>query len=365
MKFGFTKLTSFLKTDISENKSEQSILGIDIGASAIKFVQIHSVKNIPTLETYGELQLGPYEDLEIGRPTNLPEGKIIDALGDILREANSTGKQAVYALSYGSSFTSTILIPTIDPEQVHAMIPVEARKYVPTSLSRVTLDWLPLGIDKEENVTNVLLSAVYNEAQKRYESIMSASNLSVLGNEIEIFSTIRATVSPEDEIVAVIDCGASATRLYIVEKGVITKTHSVPLSGVLFTHALSNELGIPFDEAEEIKREFGILGTSDDPRIQKVLLKTLERGVRELHTVLKRHSGSRDIKIQKTVLSGGGALLQGITPYISDVFSLPVELADPFAKVAYPAFLEDTLKETGSSFAVAIGAALLGFQNVK
>jgi type IV pilus assembly protein PilM len=273
-------------------------------------------------------------------------------------------RQAVYALSYGSSFTSTILVPTVNQEEIDAMLPVEARKYIPISLSKVTLDWLPLGTHGEERVTNVLLSAVYNEAKEQYEMIMRGCRLSPIASEIEIFSTIRSTVTPEDETVIVLDLGASATRLYIVEKGVITKTHSTPLSGVELTRSLSAGLSIAFEQAEEIKREKGLLNGTI-PEAQKILAQTLERGTRELNTVIKRHSEKQHVTIQKAMLSGGGALLQGVVPYLSDAFSLPVEVADPFAKVAYPAFLEDTLTDAGSSFAVAIGAALRGFQNIK
>lgn len=365
MGFGLSKLASILKKDITPDSKSESILGIDIGSSAIKFVQISGAKDVPTLETYGELQLGPYEDTDIGRTVNLPTQKLAAALSDILREAGATTKKAVYALSYGSSFTSTILIPTLNQEEIDSMLSVEARKYIPVSLSKVTLDWLPLGSDKERKVTNVLLSAVYNDAQEQYERIMQSCNLKILTREVEIFSTIRSTVSPDDEVVAVLDCGASATRLYIVEKGVITKTHSVPLSGVELTHELSIALGSTFRDAEEIKREKGILASSDEPNTQRILAKILESGIRELNTVIKRYSEKGGATVDKVILSGGGALLEGFSPYVAEAFSVPTVMADPFAKVAYPAFLEDTLMASGATFAVALGAALRGFQSEK
>lgn len=365
MAFGLSKIKNLLKKDIAVDSAKESILGVDIGASAVKFVQIHSVKDVPTLETYGELQLGPYEGIEIGRTTNLPVQKIIEALSDILKEAGATGKRVVYAFSYGSSFTNTILLPTLNHADIDTMLPVEARKYIPTALSKVTLDWLPIGTHTDTKQTNVLLSAVYNKAQTEYEQIMNGCGLVTVGTEVEIFSTIRATVSLKDEVVAVLDCGASATRLYIVEKGLVAKTHSIPLSGVSLTKDLAQGLSIEFEKAEELKREFGLLGSSDNKQIQDILAKSYERGVRELHTVLKRYSEFRSVEIQTVILSGGGALMKGIKPYLSDAFSLPIELADPFSKVAYPAFLEDTLSAAGSTFAVAVGTALRGFQDIK
>ena len=362
MAFDLSTLTSFLKNDIKVQTRSGSVLGIDVGSSAIKVVQLRDVKGTPTLETYGELQLGPYEGIEIGRATHLPIQKVVEALVDILRESGTTAKGAAFALSYNSSFTSTIHVPTIDQNQISSMLPIEARKYIPTSLSKVTLDWVPLGTNMEDKVTNVLISAIYNDALERYESIMKSTGISVITNEIEIFSTIRSIVSPQDDQVVIIDFGALSTRLYIVEKGVVKKTHSIPLSGTELTSALASSLGIGFEKAEEMKRSLGIRGSEDDPRIQKTLVGLLERGLRELHTVVKRYEEVEQVHMQKVIMSGGGALLTDMVPYAHDLFSVPVVSAEPFAKVAYPAFLEDTLKNAGPSFAVAVGIALRALQ---
>lgn len=361
MAFDLSSLTSLLKGN-GGVQSDGTVIGVDIGSSALKIVQIKEVKGVPTLETYGELQLGPYEGIDIGRGAHLTQQKTVEALVDILREAGATGKGVAFALSYGSSFTITITVPTRDQEAIGALIPVEARKYVPVPLSKVTLDWFPLAVKEEENVTQVLISAVYNEAFSRYETIMKAAGLTILQNEIEIFSTIRSVLSPEDEHVAIFDFGASSTRMYLVRKGTVEKTHSVPLSGVEITHALEESLSIDFRRAEELKRSVGIHGTDDDPRIQKALSTSLKKGLRELHTVVTRYEESAGTQLDKIILTGSGALLQGLDIFVKDIFSCPTHIADPFSKVAYPAFLEDTLKEAGPSFAVAIGVALRALQ---
>lgn len=362
MAFGLSSLTSFLKADIMKTPMHGGVLGVDIGSSAIKIVQLKDIKGVPTLETYGELQLGPYEGVDIGRGTHLTPQKMIEALIDILREAGATGKDVAFSLSYNSSFTTTIKVPTMDQEKIGAMIPIEARKYIPISLTKVSLDWFPLAVNETDKTTNVLISAIYNEAYARYESIMKGSDLRTIASEIEIFSSIRSIVSPKDDIVAILDFGASSTRMYIIEKGVIGKTHSVLLSGIELTTALEKGLQMEFKDAEEIKRDVGLRGRENNPQIQKTLIGTLERGLRELHTVIKRYEEAREISIEKIILSGSGALLDGVAPYVGDLFSKKVTTSDPFSKVAYPAFLEDTLKDAGPTFAVAVGVALRAFQ---
>jgi type IV pilus assembly protein PilM len=191
---------------------------------------------------------------------------------------------------------------------------------------------------------------------------MKGSNLDVQSNEIEIFSSIRSALSPKDEAVAIIDFGAQSTRMYIVRKGIVCRTHSVLLSGSELTQNIADILGIEFRNAEELKRSLGLHGKVDDPRIQKTLVSAIERGFRELHTVIKRYEEAEAITIEKISMCGSGSLLPGLSKYVEDMFSRSVQMADPFSKVAYPAFLEDTLKIAGPSFAIAVGVSLSAFQ---
>jgi type IV pilus assembly protein PilM len=361
MGFGLSSLKSFLKADLGKISAKTGVLGIDIGSSAIKIVQLRDERGIPTLETYGELQLGPYEGSDLGRSTHLTPTKSIEALVDILRESGATGTQAAFAFAYNASFITIASVPTVDSERIGSMVAIEAKKYIPISLTKVSIDWFPLTLHEQEGRTDVLISAIYNETLERYRSIMKGSGLTPVASEIEIFSSIRSVLSPKDEVVAILDCGASSTRMYIVRNGIVSKTHSVPLSGVELTEQLAKSQNIEYSHAEELKRSVGIHGT-EETTVQKTLLSGLERGLREIHTVIRRFEETEGVKVDKVILSGSGALLKGFRSYVEDMFSRPALLADPFSKVAYPAFLEDTLKVAGPSFAVAVGIALRAYK---
>lgn len=359
MAFDLGKLTTLFKTDVVKTQ-KRSIVGVDIGTSALKIVQLNDIRDVPTLETYGELQLGPYEGAEIGRATRLPAGKIAEALIDIMREASSSANEVALAISYNASFSTIISVPTTDVEKISAMIPVEAKKYVPVPLSEVSLDWFPVSARSENKTTKVLLAAIHREAMKRYEAVVAGAGLRMRCTEIEMFGSIRSSIYQDDEVVAIIDMGATSTKLYIVNKGVIGKTHSILLSGVEITNSIAQVTGTDFRYAEELKRTVGLVGTPDDPRIQKTVTATLERGMHELHKVISRYEEDEEVKVSKVVLSGSGALLYGLQVYLQEMFMRPTTLSNPFSKVSYPAFLEDTLKEAGPTFAVAVGAALRG-----
>ncbi len=363
MAFDLSKLSSLFNSKNSPLGG--SVVGVDVGSSSIKIVELANVDGVATLTTYGELQLGPYDNTEIGRSVRLKNDKLILAFVDILREASATAKQASIAISYNSSFTTIISVPEQDPEKITTLIPIEARKYVPVSLSDVTIDWFPVSAHTDEKNTKILLAAIHNEALARYESMVAGANLSRVAQEIELFSTIRTVVRQEDTTVAIIDMGAGSTKLSLVHGGIIATSHSVLMCGADLTNAIAKVKGINFKSAEEEKRGQGLGIVADNPALEKEFVNILERGFREIHTVIKKYELEEACKIEKIILTGGGALLKGLLPYTKDMLSSPVVLADPFAKVAYPAFLEDTLKEAGPSFAVAVGAALRGLSSVK
>ncbi len=364
MALDFSKLSALFKTEKNTKPEGRGVIGVDVGSSSIKIVQLHDAKGVATLDTYGELQLGPYDDVEIGRTTRPNLAKLVEAFVDILREAAASSRQVAISMSYSSSFTAVITMPTDDQEKIASMIPIEARKYVPVPLTDVTLDWFPVSSHPERKITKILLAAIHNESLSRYESMVRGADLKTACTEIELFSTIRSSVSQEDTTVAIIDFGASSTKLYIVHRGVLSRTHSVFMSGVELTNLISKHRSIDFRAAEELKRTKGFGLAADVSDLEKALRQTFERSFREMHTVIKRYEEEEGNTVNKIILTGGGALFQGLLPYTKDIFLVDTALADPFSKVSYPAFLEDTLKEAGPVFAVAVGAALRGLHEI-
>lgn len=341
-------------------------VGVDIGSSSIKVVQLRRSHSNVVLETYGELQLGPYAGTEIGRATNLDSRKLTEALIDVMREASVTSKNAALAVPYASSFVTVITLPSGSEEKLSSMMPIEARKYVPVPISQVTLDWFVIpdkkGSSKEKEVQakeiRVLLAAIHNEALSKYRSVVQKSDLLIGFTEIEIFSTIRSSVMGQDDTVMIIDLGASMTKLYIVSAGVVQLTHSMTEGGQNMTLALSKSLGLSVNEAEELKRQIGLKTEGNDERIARALDLSLERILNESKQILDKYERTKGHTVSKIILSGGGAILQELPKRVETVLEHGAVLADPFSKIEYPAFLTDTLKKIGPSFAVSIGIAL-------
>jgi type IV pilus assembly protein PilM len=348
-----------------------SVIGVDIGTSAIKIVQLGRHENKIVLENYGELALGPYAGVGVGQAAVLSKQKIKEALVDIFREANIEGTSAAFSIPMGATMLSLIELPKVDRKQLNAIIPMEARKYIPIPVSEVTLDWYILppqedttvggkvdekeGEKKPEKV-DVLLAAIHNETMNKYNELTSDLNLVNRDFEIDIFSAIRSATSNDSEAVLIMDMGAGTTKLAVSDFGILRMQHIINMGSQDVTIAISKVLQIDVDEAENIKRERGLL--SEDERAIEAMKIPLEHIVSEVNKVIANYRKKHARPITKIVLTGGGVMLGGLVDYAKKSFSVPVEVGDPFSRIETPAFLQETLKRAGPEFAVALGLAI-------
>jgi len=352
---------------------EKTVLGIDIGASAIKVVQLRSDKGKVILENYGELALGPYAGKSIGQATNLPIEKISEALVDVLNEAKITSGETAIAIPLGSSLLSFITLPTKDRVQLARMIPLEARKYIPVPISEVALDWWILpdkgGATKKENdkkeiseQSEVVIAAIHNETISKYKKIQSMTGLPVNLFEIEIFSSIRSVVGRDMEPIMILDIGAGSTKLAMVEYGVVKSYHSINMGSQDITSSISKAFSIDMPQAERIKREEGLNGEVEGHTILEIASLPLGHIFSEAKNAISNFETERRTPISKIILVGGGALLSGLQEFAQDEFKADVVLGDPFSRVESPAFLDNLLKQVGPEFSVALGIGLKALQ---
>ena len=363
-------LSSFSKLS---GGSIDSAIGVDIGSSAIKIVEIKRKGGKAVLETYGSIALGPYADLEAGRVTNLSVEKISLALQEVLKQSDSTGTSVAFALPIQSSLIFTIELPAqIGEGQIAAIVPIEARKYIPVPITEVSIDYFVIPKKepsfeemnavnvpiKEEEKMDVLVVTTQNDAVAKFRSIVSGCNLSASFFEIEIFSSIRANFEHELSPVLLIDFGASRTKLSIVEFGMVKSYHTIDRGGADISNSISKTLSITFSEAEKMKKEFGLFGNPLEKSLADIIKVHIDYIFSETNNVLLGYEKKNSRTISKVIFTGGGALIKGLQEVAVNNFKAEIEIGHPFSKVGAPAFLEKVLSTMGPEFAVALGLAL-------
>lgn len=364
-------IKQFFKTSPQELfRRETSVVGIDVGLSSVKMVQLRREEGRGVLETYGELSVGPYLGLEVGQAGTATTGQVVQVIKELSREANVTASRAAFSIPLRSSMLTVIEIPPAEHVKLAEVIPLEARKYIPVPVSEVVLDWWPIpsqipgNEDKKKRPLEVLVAAVHKDVMSQFEDIGKQAGFSNSIFEIETFSAIRSSVRADLSATAVLDLGATTTKMTIVDLGVIKRSHTINKGAQDLTTALAASLNVEFAKAEEIKRKIGLVETAEDTQVLPVVSPIVEYIFSEVNKVMVKYGQSEGRSIDRIVLLGGGALIKGLLPIAKAKTGIDVSISSPFDRVATPAFLNPVLTEVGPSFGVATGLALRGLQDL-
>ena len=357
-----------LKNSFSSGGDKNQALGVDIGSSSIKVVQLKKKGGRAVLETYGVISLGPYGGTSVGALTSLKTEDIARALKDVMKESNVTTKSSILSIPSLASLIFLVTLPwTVKESELENIIPIEARKYIPVPISEVTLDWfvIPNEDEMQENDSpsnikrnrEVLVVAIHNETLTQYREILKQTGLESDAFEMEIFSNIRSTFNNELAPFLIVDFGASKTKVSIVESVVVKVFHVVNRGSHDISRNISQALGITFEEAEKLKRMVG-LDASVNPEVEKIIRLAVNYIFTDINSIVFAYQKKYNKNISKVFLSGGGSLLKGLLEAARENFRVEVFYSNPFSKTEAPAFLEPVLENSGPEFAVAVGLAL-------
>lgn len=369
-------LKQFISGLFTAKKSNIAV-GIDIGSSSIKVVQLKKEGGVAVLDTYGALALGQYsEGGVIGQVVSLDSQTLSKALTDVLSETHITSKNVVLGLPSVSCIIFILQLPAeIEEKDFPVVIPNEAKKFIPVSMADVSLDWYVIprredsGSESQalsesggEARMSILVVATLNETLVKYTEIMQKSGLPMDALEIEVFSHIRSVLTRELFPVMIVDIGASKTKLSIVEHGIVETFRLVNKGSQDMTLAIAHSLEISFDKAESIKKDYGLVPNTEHPHLEETLKIHLSDIFQETNSTILAYEKRYNKNVGKIIFTGGGALTKGLLEYAKQNFSAELSLADPFSKVEAPVFLQGVLKTTGPEFSVALGLAMKQLQ---
>lgn len=363
--------------------SKEKYLGVDIGNSAIKIVELGVEKKRPKLITYGYI-----EQENTILTSNTPESKqaIIQSISDIQKSAHTTSTQVVAALPSYTVFASVIRVPHMPKKELLPAVTAEAAKFVPMPIEEMIIDWKILDEativgassaeesnssdsraeatirSKEKKYLKILLTAAPRDLVSRYVEIFKAAKLDLISLETESFALERALIGHNPAPVMMIDIGAKATTITIAAGSVPIITRSIDVGGVSITKAIAAGLHIDDNRAEQFKRDFGLTKPTNDAAspIPKRIQFMMTSIINEITYVLRQYEqqNSQYMRIEKIILAGGSAWLPNITTYLSQQLDTKVFIGDPWARVLYPPELKPVLQELGPRMAVSVGLAM-------
>jgi cell division protein FtsA len=373
--------------------SKNLIVGLDIGTS--KIVAIVAEASEEGLNVIG-MGTQPSRGLRKGVVVNIEA--TMGSIQRVLEEAELMADcriSEVYTGIAGShirSLNSSGMVAIKDKEVTQADIDrvVDTAKAIAIPNDQQVLHILPQEfiIDGQDDVREPLgMSGVRLEvkvhivtgavsAVENITKCVRRCGLEVRDIMLQPLASAKAVLNDDEKDLGVclMDIGGGTTDIAVFAGGAIRHTAVIPIAGDQVTNDIAMTLRTPTKEAEELKLRHGCaLRQLADPNevievpgvgeraprklSRPMLAEVIEPRIEELYSLVQaelRRSGFEELLSSGIVLTGGSALLQGMTELGEEVFHLPVRVGVP----AYVGGLSDVVRN--ARYATSVGLLLEG-----
>ncbi len=353
---------------------KNSSLGIDIGTTNVKIVELRKENNIPVLLNYA---ISYNQDLVL-QSSNLEilDGQTTKILQEVLRKGKFKAKRAVVGIPTFFSLVSFIEIPEMPTSEVEKAVRFEAAKLIPSPIDEVSFGWEIIGSYQEKSIEGsqstrgvrkmeVMVVTVPNSVVKKLSSEVSSLRLNVAAMEVENFAVARSLVGNDKGTFLIIDIGGSATSFTITSGGVVRVTRSIDIGGMKISRALAGSLGVDLQRAEQIKKsnQINLLNPRDHfSSLVTPIVGMLAEEAKGLREAFYRRNPLK--KIDKVILTGGTSRLATLEEYFSQQLSLECRKGDPLARIGVKREHREVAEEVAPELAMAIGLALRGLEGL-
>jgi len=337
--------------------ADNSFLGIDIGDSSLKMVELVKKNKKIILKNYGFSEnLSKTKFTAMEDPQSL--AKIINK---VKSDIGITCEQATVSLPSFAVFSSVINLYNVNKKNIAAAVNDEARKVIPIPLEEMVLAWelIAQGKNETDNNTKIFLTGSPKKLIKKYINIIQAAKMNLVNLETETFSLIRSLLGDDKVTVMIVDLGANSTDICVVKESIPYLNRSINVSGSTITEAISEKLGLTFAKAEQLKYDLGVSTVNgSETDVPKIILNAINPIINEIKYMLDLFHSSNGESVEKIILTGGGASIINLANYLENSLNVRVVIGDPWFRVSCPPELRPVLAEVGPKMAVAIGLAL-------
>jgi len=346
-----------------------AVLGIDIGTTSIKVVEVKSGPHGPQIMNYSILESSGYlsranQALQTSG-LKIFEADMVTMLKALIKEMAPSTNEAIASLPPFDAFMTMVDFPAMDPKEIEKALVYQAKQYVPLPIADVALDWMKVGEYTDEQGfahQKILLISVPKEQIQKYQRMFTAAGLRLRALEIESLSLARVFANDQTPT-TIVDIGSRSTNVIFMEKGALIWSSQNDIAAASLTQALASGLGINPLRAEELKKERGILGTGPNYELSTIMMPFLDAILNEVKkaTYTYHQQFPTAAPAERIVLAGGGANLSGIEKYFEKEMGAPVVKATPFSRFAYTDEIAPFVPELNAPLSVALGLGLKGF----
>ncbi len=328
---------------ISNFFHDKPLFGLDIGHGSLKVMQLSeiplnsTVKNHkPQLIGYGftTFDKAAQENGVVVQPEIIAKAAFElfrnNLIGDI------TTRRVAIAIPAYRTFTRSLQLPTLKPNELKEAVELEAEQYISLPLEDLYLNYEI--IKQTEDATDLFVVAVPKTIVDSYLNLAQLIGLETVLIEPTLSSSGRLFTidSNSDNASFIIDFGSLSSDISIFDKHVVV-TGTVQGGGVNFTESIQKKLGVTTAEAGLIKTRYGLGASKKQADIRQALEPTLQQIVKEIRRMMRyyeeRYGSERPI--QQIITLGGGANMPGLSDYLTETLRLAVRHSDPWQYIDY------------------------------
>ncbi|ODS33270.1 MAG: Competence protein A [Candidatus Scalindua rubra] len=356
------------------------LIGLDIGSYWVKVLELDLTRTDREVKGLVKKELPP--EMRQGERDPKAVAEVIKAC---LTEGSISAKDVVIMVSGPQVFIRRITMPPMPQEELAEVIPFEATKHVSFSVEQLALDYIIVGEKEVDGVKNqdILLVAIPKDVVEQQKSIVRAAGLrpvAVTVAPMVLWKTLQlGTQKPEEKVVAMLDIGCERTTIALLNNRLLEFTRTIKVSGDEVTRSI---MAVPlvkgggegslrtltYKEAEDIKQEYGFPSSTETGTTREgislnqlsILMRpVLEKLLDEVRTSFNFYVAEFHIpRVDKIIMSGGGATLKGLREFLASELGIEVELANPFQGVEFAGGIsKDDIVDIAPAFVMPFGLA--------
>jgi len=338
-------------------------VGLDIGSSGVKLVQLKERKGGYALQAFGTAPLPP-EAIVDGALMN--SAAIVSAIQELVAQQKVKTREVAIGVRGHSVIIKKISLPRMTQEELDESIQWEAEQYIPFDVKDVNIDTQILTPEGDAaGQMDVLLVAAKKDMINDYTSVCAEAGLTATVVDVDAFAVqnaYEANYEAGTDTVVLINVGAAVANINILAKGNTTFTRDITMGGNAFTEEIQKQLNISYDEAEALK--VGGQGETDavvPQEVERVIQGVAEQMAGEIQRSLDFYAATAaDSRIARVYLSGGTARIPALFKVIEARAGVPVEILNPFKNIEVDnrRFDPAVILAAAPSVAVGVGLAL-------
>jgi type IV pilus assembly protein PilM len=288
--------------------------------------------------------------------------RVSAAIADVVARLDISTRSVVTVVPAPAVIVKKIVLPIQNPQNLESAVMLEASHLIPENLSNVNLDFQVLDWVDDGSKAEVLVVGAKKDIINSYVEAIAGAGLETVVVDVDHFALENMFelnyAVPAGKAVGLVNIGARYTSINIIENGRSTFTGDVPAGGAEFNDVLVRQLGVSFEDAERLKAGTAVrnVGPSE---VEPLLASVVEFLVEEIQRTLSFFwTAATEEPLGAIYLSGGAATAPGLAPQLSQRLQVPVDVVDPFRRIAVDARANQQLiQQYGPAFAVCVGLA--------